>query len=431
MNAGTRIQSFIGMIAVATTLTGCGGGGGSSGGAVAASTPPKPTFTFAAATLVIGQADMASRQPDQGGTVAANTLDKPYGNPDYRDGILYLPDSNNNRSLGFGTLPAVNNGTATFALGQADLTSSIAGVSKALFDSPQSPSASDGKLFVADYFNNRVVVYDPTPTAGADASVVLGQVDLNSNVEACSQTGMAYPESLFAVAGKLIVADSENNRVLIWNDTSSLANGAAADLVLGQPDFSNCSANNDAGAAPDPASARTLNYPAGIWSDGNKLVVLDSYNNRALIWNSFPTSNYQPANVVLGQENFANVAANDSDQDGASDGPPTAHTLSTPYNGVDSDGSRLFIADGDNNRVLVWNQFPTTNFAAADEVIGQSDFVHGAPNDDDQDGLPDDGLPGTPSARTLSDPNGVRIIDNSSVIVGDRQNSRFLIFKKQ
>lgn len=435
MNAGMLCRIAKGMILVATTLAGCGGGGGSSGGGntgggSGGSTPPPPTFTFKAASVVIGQADFASNLPNQGGSPAANTINSPYTSPGYHSGILYLPDSDNNRILGFNAVPEVNNAAADFVLGQASFETSTAGNSADLFDSPQSPSAGGGMLFVADYFNNRVVVHDPIPATATSASFALGQADLNSNADACSQTGMLAPETAIAVAGKLIVADSDNNRVLIWNDITSLGNGSPASLVLGQPGFTSCSANNDAATAPDVASSRTLNYPAGVWSDGTRLVVLDSYNNRALIWTSFPGSNYQPANLVLGQGDFEHVTANDDDQNGASDGAPTARTLSTPYNGVDSDGTRLFIADGDNNRVLVWNQFPTASFTPADEVIGQSSFILGAPNDDDQDGFPDDSVTGTPSARTLSDPNGVRIIDSSTVIVSDRQNNRFLIFKK-
>ncbi|MEO7523220.1 MAG: hypothetical protein ABIT58_03960 [Ferruginibacter sp.] len=36
------------------------------------------------------------------------------------------------------------------------------------------------------------------------------------------------------------------------------------------------------------ASAATLLYPSGVWSDGIKLIVADAWNHRVLIWNSFP-----------------------------------------------------------------------------------------------------------------------------------------------
>ncbi len=40
-----------------------------------------------------------------------------------------------------------------------------------------------------------------------------------------------------------------------------------------------------------------------------------------------------------------------------------------------SDGTRLFVADSGNDRVLVYDEVPTENGAKADEVIGQPDFV--------------------------------------------------------
>src|SRR5204863_4160435 len=38
-----------------------------------------------------------------------------------------------------------------------------------------------------------------------------------------------------------------------------------------------------------------------------------------------------------------------------------------------SDGQRLFIADGGNNRVLVYNSIPTKHGARADVILGQPD----------------------------------------------------------
>ncbi len=415
----------------ATLLSGCGGGGGSSGGGGnnASGNPPPPTFNFKTASVVIGQADFTSSSPNQGGTTAANTINNPYGSPAYDNGVLYLPDGGNNRILGFNALPTINNATADFVIGQTGDTQNTSGTSASAVDSPQSPSISDGQLFITDYFNNRALVYNPVPTTGpVSASLALGQADLTSNAEACSQTGMIAPESLSAAAGKLVVADTDNSRVLIWNDNSSLSNGSPADVVLGQNSFTNCTDNDDdQNGSPDAQpSNRTLAFPTGVWTDGNKLVVLDSDNNRALIWNSFPTTHFTPADIVLGQETFQNNTANDDNQDGVPEAKATARTLNFPYDGVDSDGTRLVITDSDNHRVLIWNQFPQVSFDPADEVIGQTDFFNNLPNDDDQDGLPDT----QPSNRTLNEPTGVALIDSQTLIVGDRQNNRFLVFRK-
>ena len=75
--------------------------------------------------------------------------------------------------------------------------------------------------------------------------------------------------------------------------------------------------------------------------------------------------------------------------------------------------------------MLIWNTFPSTNFQPADAVLGQSDFVHNAYNDDNQDGSPDGGVNSIPSARTLYYPEGI-ILVRDRLIVSDRENHRVL-----
>jgi hypothetical protein len=36
---------------------------------------------------------------------------------------------------------------------------------------------------------------------------------------------------------------------------------------------------------------------------------------------------------------------------------------------------KLYVADKDHNRVLIWNTLPTSDYAAADGVLGQADFT--------------------------------------------------------
>ena len=111
-----------------------------------------------------------------------------------------------------------------------------------------------------------------------------------------------------------------------------------------QQDFDHCQeydTNND--GVRDGPTAQTLNSPAGIWSDGTGLVVLDTSNNRALIWNEFPTSNFTAADIVLGQNDFTRNTRNDDNQDGVQDATPTARTLNLPSYGVYSNWTQLYI----------------------------------------------------------------------------------------
>jgi alpha-tubulin suppressor-like RCC1 family protein len=378
--------------------------------------PSLPT-NFQAASVVIGQTDFTGNSSNQGGSPAGNTISGPYGNPLVLNSVLYVPDTQNNRVLGFNSVPLANNATADFVLGQQDLTSSSAGNAANEMSGPQTVKFADGKLFVTDFNNSRILVWNTLPTsAQTPADVVVGQPAFGSSGSATSQTGLSYPESMEVAGGKLIVADSGNNRVLIWNSIPT-QNGTPADLVLGQGDFTHNAANDDnqVGAADAGPTNRTLNYPAGVWSDGTRLIVADGSNNRLLIWNTFPATNFQPADIVLGQGDFIHNTANDDDQDGTADVTPTARTLNFPYF-IDSNGDQLYVADTGNSRVLMWNGIPTTNFKEADEVLGQADFIHGVANDG-----------GTPNAQTLSYPDGVHINGNR-LFVTDGCNRRYLIY---
>lgn len=384
-------------------------------------------INFQSADVVIGQPGFGSVEANQNGSADANTLRDPYGNPAMINGALYLPDFGNNRLLGFDTVPAEDGAAADFVLGQNGFTDTDEAASQSRFYGPQSVAFGGGRMFLTEYGNHRVLIWNSIPSGmNIAADLVLGQSDFSANGEGgCSATGLSYPESLSAAAGKLLVADANHNRILIWN-TIPATNNTPADLVLGQQDFSHCAANdtNNDGVT-NGASAATLDRPTGVWSDGTRLVVTDTGNNRILIWNSFPTSNFTPADVVLGQNGFNRTAANDDDQDGSGGNTPSARTLKSPYIGVHSEGKRLYVTDSGNNRVLIWNEFPASNFAPADVVLGQKEFTLNASNDSSGDGTPD-----TPGAETLYYPTGIHYSDYH-LIVADYGNNRYLIYTEQ
>src|SRR5205085_12294435 len=99
------------------------------------------------------------------------------------------------------------------------------------------------------------------------------------------------------------------HRVMIWNRIPT-ANDTPADIELGQVNF-NVAAQPDLTKATLNAQANTLLNPVSVTSDGIRLYVTDLGHNRVLIWNSIPTRNQQPADVVVGQANFQRPYAND------------------------------------------------------------------------------------------------------------------------
>lgn len=197
------------------------------------------------------------------------------------------------------------------------------------------------------------------------ASVVIGQSDfISGSVNqggTVSASSLWNPYSCIVVDNKLIVNDYGNNRVLIWNSIPT-ANGTSADVVIGQPDFTHNS--QDQGGS---IGANTLNQPqGGLASDGTRLFIADSYNNRVLIFNSIPTTNNASADVVVGQTSMTSR----SSIPGIS-ASTLGYTLGVSY---DSQSGKLIIPDWYQHRVLIFNSVPKTNGASADVVVGQTNL---------------------------------------------------------
>lgn len=353
------------------------------------------------AFAVVGQANFTSNAANSGG-VAAATLSQPIGAAAVGSNILFVADTANNRVLAYNPVPAASGKSAAFALGQPDLTTVSAGTSASKMALPVGVAVGDGRLLVIDSGNNRILVWNSVPTSGGIApDLVLGQSDFTSASSGLSASTLSYPTAAALAGNRLVVADQGNNRVLVWTSVPT-ANGQAADLVLGQASF----VTKDNGD-----EAYEMNRPSSVWTDGFRLLVADSSNNRILYWQLFPGDNAAAADFVIGQSDF-----NRSNAGTGSTG------LKTPY-GVGSDGGGIYIADSGNNRVLKYDSFPLANAAAANDVYGQSDFSNTSANDDDQDGEIDD----DPSDRTLNGPTAAVVADGV-LYVSDRNNNRVMLF---
>lgn len=380
--------------------------------------------TFQAASVVMGQPSFTTGNCNHGGAASANTLCSPYGQPTVSNGRLWVADSFNHRVLGYDGIPEANNAAASWVVGQIDFESNEPGTSASSIHYPVSATEHDGSLYLTDFGNRRILIYNTLPlTPPAIANHVIGQDDFVSSWGNCNSLSLYLPQHMTIVGDRLIVSDTNNNRVLVWN-TVPATGGIAPDIVLGQGDLDHCYANdtnqdNLAEAKPDE---RTLTWPSAVWTDGEKLVVNDGGNNRVLIWNTFPTSNMQAADVVLGQSDFTQNECNDDDQDDTADAV-TARVLCGPYR-VWSNGVQLFVSDYGNNRVLGWNDIPTSNFIPADFVLGQSEFEHSTSNDEDQDGVRD----AAPGSRTFTGPAGLAG-HRAKLLVIDESNSRVLVFE--
>ncbi|MDA1194513.1 MAG: hypothetical protein O2894_04955 [Planctomycetota bacterium] len=394
-------------LAICLCLAGaaCGGGAGRE----APGSEPFGEFpAFAPADVVFGQPVFVFHDPNQGAPgPGPGTLACP-GMPAL--GPLFMPDVDNHRVLGFAQTPILNNLEANFVLGQPDFQFGLPGLGATAMNAPTAAVIHAGRLAVSDTGNHRVLLYADVPSASrAAATVAIGQADLQSSVPAAGRSGLRQPTGLASGGGRLVVVDRGNHRVLVFL-SSPTGHAAQADLVLGQAHFDGTSPNRGA-----EADAATLFAPTAAWTDGTRLVVADHGNHRVLMWHTFPTQNGAPADLVLGQVDFGTRV------------PSAGRVGLFLPSDVHSDGSRLLVADAGNHRILVWYLFPETSGALPDAVLGQADFDHRAPNDDDQDGLED----ANPSARTFKSKAGILTVrfDGQTLFVGDAGNHRLLVFK--
>ncbi len=315
---------------------------------------------------------------------------------------LFLADRGNHRVLIFDTYVISTGEAAVHELGQQYFSAKTASATARGLSGAKSMSldTENRRLFVADSSNNRVLIYDTdVTTSGAEALNVLGQSSLTGSAAGTTSTTLSAPASVLYDAENdvLYVADTGNNRVLVY-DTSFVSDGDAAIYVLGQANFT---------TGTSGSTAATLDSPTGLALDsaGDRLFVVDSGNHRVLVYDVAAITNGESAVNVFGQANFT---ANSSGS--------TASTLDTPMTvNYDAVADRIFVSDSGNNRVLVYSVASITDGEAAVNVIGQTNFT---------------GSTTGTTATTLNGPTGVFYEStHSRLFVSDGGNHRVLIYE--
>lgn len=368
--------------------------------AAALSAPAQQFSTGQAARLVIGQNPFTAQEPGTSekllGTVsgvafANDTLvvadsNKLGGTPQnhrvliYRNVGSFVPERKSAFPQNDWRCPACV-GAASVVLGQPDFTTNeLKPAARNTLRSPVGVAYNGRMLAVADTDNNRVLVWRSLPTTNQqNADFVVGQPDFTSTAAGTTDKRLRGPQGVWLdAADGLWVADTSNNRVLYFGQVNS--NEPAARYVIGQPDFNT---DRQKGLVLNPiVKAESLLSPTSVMTDGERLIVTDLGLNRVLIWNSIPSANNRPADVVIGQPDLTSSESNNSsklceptgtDSDGKDVYPRRcAATLSLPRAAY-SDGRRLFVADAGNDRVLVFNEIPRRDGVAADYVLGQVD----------------------------------------------------------
>ena len=240
---------------------------------------------------------------------------------------------------------------------------------------------SHKRLFVADTWSDRVLVFDMTPGAvesGMEASYVLGQEDFESYDPKAARDriyfgsragrGIYTTEARAAELAmdeqnqRLFVTDGGNHRVLVFDvHPDRIENGAEAIAVLGQDDFTSTETG---------ISAERWELPGDLVLDeqNQRLFVGVAWQHRVLAFDVDPTrlQSGQSASFVIGQDDFTS----------AEPGLTASSFRQTDGLSYDDRNHRLFLTDKYNHRVLVYDLQPgqTNNMPEASAVLGEQSF---------------------------------------------------------
>lgn len=297
--------------------------------------------------------------------------------------------------------------------------------------------ATDGtRLVLADKNNNRVLIWNTLPDGNTAPDLVLGQPDMTSNNPGTEMMQLNWPTAVTISGNTLAVADTNNDRILIWNSLPT-TNGQAADIVL--------QGDNTAGIN-QPGN---IIWPWGVWTNGEKFVVSSTKGGQLLLWDSVPTTNNQAPTTIIALEDMGTPRNIISDGNTLAIGDhnafdnkhgtffwstfPTSDNetydffMSTPPVDTNNPNSSNFMgeemtggaytSDGKfmtvtNSGVYIWNQFPTDENDTADITLRNTTF-----NWQTGDGA---GIAVANDTMYVSRPNGNSIVGYRSVPTSDR-----------
>ena len=313
-----------------------------------------PSYDSQPADWVIGQPDFNSEGQNAKGKLGRNTFNVPTGICRCGEGLA-VADAWNHRILIWINLPEDNNVPADLVLGQADFNGNQPnrGNSNAAANTLNwcyGIFYYQGKLFVADTGNRRLLIWHQLPQEnGQAADVVLGQDNMESRDENGGSNANAFSmrwcHDITIWDNNLVVTDAGNNRVMIWSGIP-LENNSPCTVVLGQKSFDLVEMNRGAYFP----KANSLSMPYGVAATQDWLLVTDTANSRLLAWKkprSILSLQDADADLVIGQNNFHSKGEN------RDYGLPTRDSLNWSY-GINVHNNTAVIADSGNNRILLW-----------------------------------------------------------------------------
>lgn len=262
---------------------------------------------------------------------------------------------------------------------------------------------TNNKVYVMDLNNHRVLRYSSATaiTNQGAAEVVLGQPNFTTISSGRTQSKMNSPMACaISATGTLFVSD-QSSRVLRFDNAHLKASGALADGVLGASNFTSIG-----GVGPTASTfGGSVVFGLALTASGS-LFVSDRGANRILRFdNAAAKANGAAADGVLGRANFVTGGG----------GSTTASTFNTPYGLAVDASNNLYVMENSNRRVLRFNNAPAkANGAAADGVLGAANFTTAGT--------------GAASASNFSNSYSVGIGGDGNLYVGDYGFHRMMIF---
>ncbi len=357
----------------------------------------RPLEAFA----VIGQEDFDSDAPrtsmrkfSGGGPISV----------DYLNNRLFSATFTENRVLVFDTSPenliGASNPDAIAVLGQPDYESTDPAVTRTRLTMTRITVDSERQLaYVPDGYpaGNHINIFDIHPDRMQEFLTPqihqIGHINPDGDPDFLARSAHDRSSPKYWTQGRdvtvdtvdhrLFMSDNYGHRVLIFKlDRMNRLLDRGASWALGQVD-------TETSVMLPGRDATTMKLPMAVeYDDSHKrLFVADTWNNRVLAFDMTPgqVESGMPASHVLGQRDFASYEP-DITADRISFGVRNARGIG-PSGGrpaelaVDRVNQRLFVADGENNRVLIFDMHPDRiqNGAQAIGVIGQDNFTSNAP----------------------------------------------------
>lgn len=315
-----------------------------------------PTTDGQVADWVIGQPDFEHEGQNAKGDPTASSVAVPTGICACGDGMA-VGDAWNHRVLIWHQVPTDSHVPADVVVGQANFTQNLPNRGE---DEPTASTLHwpygvffhDGKLYVTDTGNRRVLVWNSIPTRnGQPADSVLGQDTFTTRNEndggSPTASSMRWPHSLTLWHGNLVLADAGNNRLMIWRGIPE-QNNAPCQVILGQADVQAVELNRGEYFPSD----RSFSMPYGVAAAGDWLIAADTANSRLIGWHrdqlDWEALHDAPADGLSGQVTYRQKGEN------RSYGSALRDSFCWPY-GIQVCGSMVVIADSGNNRVMVWH----------------------------------------------------------------------------